>query len=241
MRATDRPDQDPNDPQFACGSGPFVGQACQATEDCSETAADGVCSFEKRCQAKGADGNVVISVNSGELCSTDAECNAKGTCSMNRCSTDQPTTVSNLCSAKKAGDPCGTSTGTTNQYARLSANEAGAGWDFAANNPALVQTPIVRPTISDPNSPSGSAEGATTGFSINGVTTGVIAAQGGRAPVTVSFYAYNENGEQMPLRLLLVDWGDGSDPAESRGSFKNHKQSCRKFCSNAVGRPVRKQ
>jgi hypothetical protein len=229
------PNQDPNDPSYICSSGPFTGQGCVSADDCSETIADGFCSFDQRCQATNADGSVIISNNSGALCNSTAECSAPGACRVDRCSTDSPGSVSNLCTAKKAGDPCGTSTGTVNQYARLSVGQPGAGWDFAANNPDLVQPPVIHPTISSADSPSGVEEGAVTGFSINGATSGILAAQGGNAPVTVAFYAYNDNGEQMPLRLLLVDWGDGSDPAESRGSFKNHKHVCRQFCSNAIG------
>lgn len=228
------PDQDPNNPQFACGSGPFVGRTCGSVTDCDENIADGVCSYERRCQGVDETGAVTVSVNSGKLCSSTAECNAVGTCRVNRCSTEAPGTNSGVCSGKNAGDSCGTSANVSG-YARIPAGNEAIGWDLALQSPQLVQTPVVRPTVADSTSPSGFEEGSITGFSVNGSTGGNLAFSSGRAPVTVSFYAYNDNGEQMPLRVLMVDWGDGSDPAESRGAFPNHKHLCRKFCSNAVG------
>lgn len=46
--------------------------------------------------------------------------------------------------------------------------------------------------------------------------------------VTVQFYAYNPNGEQMPLRQVMVDWdsGTGSISGNVVGSYKNHKHIC---------------
>lgn len=228
------PDQDPNNPTYQCESGPFQGRDCTSKDDCDETKADGVCSFAPRCQAKDASGNVILSANSGKFCNSDAECNAQGTCRVNRCSTEAPGTNSGVCSGKKAGDVCGEAT-KNNQYVRIPANNPAVGWDIVKANPAGSQPPLVRPTVPDSTSPSGFQERSITGFSINGSSNGNIGGVGGRLPVAVTFYAYNENGEQMPLKVVMVDWGDGSDPAQSRGSFKNHKHACRSFCSNAVG------
>ncbi|MBI4122340.1 MAG: carbohydrate binding domain-containing protein [Parcubacteria group bacterium] len=229
------PNEDPVNPRFVCGSGPWSGTSCRGPEDCREEIADGICSFEKRCQAT-VNGQVVLGANSGELCSRPSDCNDTGICGVNRCSSDPFDTVTNICAGKVAGSTCGPNTnGTVNKYVQLGPNEGAAGWDLVADNPAATVTPIVRPTISDPRSPNGLTEGQSTGFSINGQTDGVVGAQGGRAPVTLSFYAYNDNGQQMPLRLILVDWNDGSDPAESRGAFKNHKHVCKHECSNKPG------
>ncbi len=230
------PDQDPNNPTFVCASGPFQGRTCTSIDDCDENKADGVCSYERRCQAKDASGTVTLSVNSGKACSTSEQCNSDGVCRVNRCSTEGPGTNSGLCTGKKAGDTCGSLvTGGVSQYTRIPANNTAVGWDLVLRNPAAAQQPIIRPTVADAQSPSGFNEGSITGFSVNGSTGGILSFNSGRAPVTVSFYTYNENGEQMPLRVLMVDWGDGSDPAESRGAFPNHKHLCRKFCSNANG------
>ncbi len=46
--------------------------------------------------------------------------------------------------------------------------------------------------------------------------------------ITLAFYAYNANGEQMPLRGVYVDWGDGSPVSGALGAYKNHKFRCAK-------------
>lgn len=46
------------------------------------------------------------------------------------------------------------------------------------------------------------------------------------APVTTLFYAYNPNGEQMPLTDVWVNWDDGSALAGATGKYKNHKHMC---------------
>lgn len=224
-----------SDGDFICESGPFIGQPCSSIDDCEEDNANGICGTSANfCQATDADGNVVNGENSGRACNSATECSSTGTCVVERCSSDPEGTDSGLCSGKSAGDSCGVSS-ITNRYARLPVGNPAVGWDLVQSNPGAAQPPIVRPVVSDPSRSTGFTEGFNTAVTINGSTSGDIQAQDGRAPVNVSFYAYNENGEQMPLRLILIDWGDGTDPAESRGSFKNHKHECRNFCSNAVG------
>lgn len=228
------PNQDPNNPDYICESGPWAGQPCTDLDDCSESTANGVCSgtTDTYCVAKDSGGNVVNGDSSGIACSDISDCTTVGTCSVNRCSNEQEGQSAGICSGKSAGDFCGT-TSVTNRYVRIPVGAEAFGWDLYQNNPAAAQTPILRPAVTDPSSVNGFNEGSITGFSVNGQTSGTIEAQSGTAPVTVSFYAYNENGEQMPLRLLLVDWGDGTDPVEARGAFKNHKHQCRSFCSQA--------
>ncbi len=47
------------------------------------------------------------------------------------------------------------------------------------------------------------------------------------AAVTAKFYAYNANGEQMPLTEVRVDWfGDYLNSAGAKGKYKNHKHMC---------------
>ena len=56
---------------------------------------------------------------------------------------------------------------------------------------------------------------------------------------TVSFYGYNPNGEQMPLRKILVNWGDDSENTLLDGYIKNHKHVCSKYCyREAVENPT---
>ncbi len=52
--------------------------------------------------------------------------------------------------------------------------------------------------------------------------------------VAVKFYAANPNGQQMPLRRVAVDWGDGTDKSVSNGAFKNHKNVCERYCAYSV-------
>jgi hypothetical protein len=45
--------------------------------------------------------------------------------------------------------------------------------------------------------------------------------------VTILFYAYNDNGQQMPLKKVFVDWGDGTPYLSgAHGFYKNHKEKC---------------
>jgi len=48
-------------------------------------------------------------------------------------------------------------------------------------------------------------------------------------PVELAFYAYNYNGEQLPIKKITIDWvGDGlpEDTTEITGNFKNHRDDC---------------
>lgn len=214
-----------------CETGPWAGVTCDSFEDCSEANANGVCSQGSACMGTNINtGEVVNGDNSGRACSSSSECNQAGTCVVDRCSSDLPGENSGVCSGKQAGDQCGDS-GVTQQYNRIPAIHPASGWDLVQSNPSAPQAPIIRPVVPDPIRGIGFTEGFTTGITVNGVSNGDINAETGRAPINVSFYAYNENGEQMPLRLILIDWGDGSDPVEARGAFKNHKHNCRSFCS----------
>ncbi len=217
---------------FVCESGPYIGENCTSLSDCSEASANGICgTTTNHCQATDADGNIMVGDNSGKQCNSSSECNSAGSCTVQSCSTDPAGTNSGLCSEKKAGESCGANS-TVNQYTRIPFGQPAFGWDLVSSNPQESVPPTIRPVVSSTSSPSGFAEGFAPDITVTGAITGLD----GRAPVGVQFYAYNDNGEQMPLRLILVDWGDGTDATESRGSFKNHKNSCRNFCSNAVGR-----
>ncbi|MFZ5391161.1 MAG: hypothetical protein ACOZAJ_02720, partial [Patescibacteria group bacterium] len=57
-------------------------------------------------------------------------------------------------------------------------------------------------------------------------------------PVTLSFYGYNPNGNQMPIRFVGVDWGISGDLGKARNieveaSLRNHKPICQsqKVCA----------
>ena len=59
-------------------------------------------------------------------------------------------------------------------------------------------------------------------------------AQSALQSIAVSFYAYNLSGNQMPLRRVRIDWGDGTEQAVTEGSFKNRKSECRRYCAWSV-------
>ncbi|MFH1866964.1 MAG: hypothetical protein ABIJ81_02685 [Patescibacteria group bacterium] len=69
------------------------------------------------------------------------------------------------------------------------------------------------------------------GFSIitaNGPASGDIEVAS-PANVSALFYAYNPNGEQMPLAEVRVDWvGDPTNSSGAAGKYKNHKHECKK-------------
>ncbi|TSC56061.1 MAG: Uncharacterized protein G01um101418_429 [Parcubacteria group bacterium Gr01-1014_18] len=69
--------------------------------------------------------------------------------------------------------------------------------------------------------------------SINDIPTGEI--KGIRFfPTTLSFYGYNANGEQLPIRQVSINWGDGSEELILDGFFKNHKQNCNRYCYKSI-------
>ncbi len=217
---------------FICEGGPWKGNACQTDADCAPPVLDGKCDFtQNRCVGQ-VNGQTIWSANSGQICNNSAECNAVATCRVDRCSTEIGKPNTGLCDGLQAGQACGDSSGR-NQYVQDDA----IGWDLIRDNPSVAEPPVIQPTIPDSTSPNGYAEGFIAndgGFSVNGRVNGTITSTEGRAPVTVSFYAYNSNGEQMPLRVIMVDWGDNTDLSTSVGSFKNHKHVCRRSCSYNV-------
>lgn len=78
---------------------------------------------------------------------------------------------------------------------------------------------------------------ARTGtFSFNGLAEGVINGGIGQSKGVIRFYAWGSHN-QMPLRQVIVDWGDGNktDIADTR--LKNRKAFCgtQRECSNVPG------
>ncbi len=50
--------------------------------------------------------------------------------------------------------------------------------------------------------------------------------------VKLQFYAFNYNGEQLPLRTITIDWGDAGAPTIITGNFKNHRPDCSNLGAN---------
>lgn len=57
-------------------------------------------------------------------------------------------------------------------------------------------------------------EGAAGKFSVNGLDEGTIEGDEGRKHVQVSFFAWADK-DQLPIRNIIVDWGDGKRDAET--------------------------
>lgn len=73
-------------------------------------------------------------------------------------------------------------------------------------------------------------------FSVNGIAEGVVNGGSGSNVATVRFYAWAAH-EQMPLRRVLVDWGDGTRTELPDTFLKNRKPYCGtpKECSETSG------
>jgi hypothetical protein len=73
-------------------------------------------------------------------------------------------------------------------------------------------------------------------FSFNGQSEGVINVGGGSQKSTMRFYAWAANN-QMPLRQLVIDWGDGKSQRLDDTRLKNRKPFCgvQRECSNTPG------
>jgi hypothetical protein len=67
--------------------------------------------------------------------------------------------------------------------------------------------------------------------SLDGSSEGVVSVPSSQAKSTLRFYAWAAHN-QMPLRSINIDWGDGQAQAINDGKLKNHKPYCavRKEC-----------
>lgn len=68
----------------------------------------------------------------------------------------------------------------------------------------------------------GSQDGDKKCIDVSNVQNGVV----------TEFYAYNSNGEQLPLKRIRINWGDGLSESIINGNWKNHKQICNKTGGN---------
>ena len=75
----------------------------------------------------------------------------------------------------------------------------------------------------------------TDAFAFNGQSEGIINVAGGQHKSTIQFYGWAANN-QMPLRAVNVDWGDGAQQSLPDARLKNHKPFCgvQKECSDPV-------
>lgn len=181
-------------------------------------------------------------------CTTDAQCPADATA---RCVDDPTEAGRKICSAGSQnegldctdndtvcsgagqctflGGQCEVGSAAYNPVAAtLAPNFA---WDFSGTANTQAKGPVVHAAVY--NSTTRTYTEGGDGVTLDNASDGDLRYTGDR-PVTLKFYAYNENGNQMPLRRIMVDWGDGSEPTANIGSFKNHKKECRRYCYNTT-------
>lgn len=99
----------------------------------------------------------------------------------------------------------------------------------------------VPPRIASPNTGRCSAPGqcqvnSLDSFDLNGQSQGQISVVDSQYKANIRFYAWASH-EQMPLRAVYVDWGDGSLQQLPDGRMKNHKPYCnvKRECTTAPG------
>ncbi len=192
-----------------------VGDSCANSNECDSVANDntGVCSVYL---------NGVCSNNSSKICTNDAQCSG-GTCVYKKINASGVNSTSGFDKIKQL-------------FSKIISkrNWSGLVWSdpindltydvsgSTLNNPAA---PEIRQVVyNSKRQPSEGAAGFTLQSSSSVKQSGDFTVNS-PAAVSAQFYAYNPNGEQMPLREVWVDWGDGKKSGAS-GKYKNHKNIC---------------
>jgi len=72
-------------------------------------------------------------------------------------------------------------------------------------------------------------------FNFNGQASGIINVGGGQQKSSLQFYAWADH-DQMPLRQIRIDWGDGGTQLIDDAKLKNRKPFCgvQKECSDPI-------
>ncbi len=88
----------------------------------------------------------------------------------------------------------------------------------------IVGQPPVVLAVEGCNTSNQCFEGATDRITVNGQSVGDIVGGNGFKQVSVRFFAYAQN-DQMPIRNVIVDWGDGTNPSGNNpnSSYKNRR------------------
>lgn len=83
--------------------------------------------------------------------------------------------------------------------------------------------PVVR-AVGDCNTQNQCLEGPEGQVTVNGVDDGEVKGGNGTKNITLRFFAYAQN-DQMPLRNVTVDWGDGTNHSGNNpgSSYKNRR------------------
>lgn len=90
---------------------------------------------------------------------------------------------------------------------------------------------VAAPDIQSCPTPGKCAVQGLNKISLNGLSEGVVSVPSSQAKTTMRFYAWAAHN-QMPLRSILIDWGDNQQQRIADGKIKNHKPYCgaRKEC-----------
>ncbi|MFH1667481.1 MAG: hypothetical protein ABH884_00450 [Candidatus Komeilibacteria bacterium] len=79
------------------------------------------------------------------------------------------------------------------------------------------------------------------GITVNDYQLGDIEYSGNIYNTTLKFYAYNEDGNQLPLKHLVIDWDDStswfgvdSDNVPEPVALKNHQHLCESSCADSL-------
>ncbi|MBI4262142.1 hypothetical protein HY624_01300, partial [Candidatus Uhrbacteria bacterium] len=115
-------------------------------------------------------------------------------------------------------------TGTTLIYSELPLANPKNWWDITKTEPAATP-PVIAAVITRNGQPT---EGPRNQVTINGESTGDLVGENGTLHASLRFYAYNENGNQMPLKKITVNWGGNIVAAPIEGRIQNHKNICRR-------------
>jgi hypothetical protein len=92
--------------------------------------------------------------------------------------------------------------------------------DYYTPRPPRIAAPVTQ-------CPTGTSCGAQSldAFTFNGITQGIVNVVGGQYRSVIKFYGWAAH-EQMALRKLSVDWGDGTVQDLDDVKLKNHKPFC---------------
>lgn len=103
--------------------------------------------------------------------------------------------------------------------------------DFAATNFGYVsiykpQPPVVAAVDTSQCRQAGQCTVTrANAFTFNGQTEGSVVIAGGQHKSTIQFYGWASHN-QMPIRKLVIDWGDGFKQSLPDAKIKNHKPLC---------------
>ncbi|HEU0051434.1 MAG TPA: hypothetical protein VFQ60_05275, partial [Patescibacteria group bacterium] len=94
---------------------------------------------------------------------------------------------------------------------------------------------IAAPSVKECSSPGQCKIQRMDAFTFDTQSEGVIDVPGGQHRADIRFYAWADHN-QMPIRSLSVDWGDGTSQDFPDARLKNHKPFCgtQKECSDPI-------